>query len=244
MTQNTLSDQLRAAIRGSGLSLYGLAKLCGVDHGQLSRFLRGERSITLETADRIAEELGLRLSRSPALEEPPPAEHRPPPVVSDTGEPASEPAAAPGRADVEAEPPRRTFELTYADARLLFRVIRWRRELAAAPETLPEERQALEALAALLAEQKPARGRSAADVWTAELPLEQCRRLRKVVREFLGASDERLEQEVRELRGEWRADGGRRMRPDEEQEHRKRIKREIRAVNGQTRRALKRIPWR
>ncbi len=253
MTQSTaatLSDQLRAAIRGSGLSLYKLAKRTRVDHGQLSRFLRGERSITLETADRIAEELGLRLARSTEGEAPAPGEPLPAPVTPDTGEPAAAaPSAAPSPqepaelAEVEAEPLRQ-LELSYAGARLLFGVVRWRRELAAEPENRPEQRQALKALAALFAEQKPPRGGSAEDVWTAELPLERCRRLRRVVGEFLAAGDERLEEEMRGLRAEWRIDGGRRLRADEEQEHRRRFKREIRAANGKVRRVRKRIPWR
>ncbi len=177
------------------------------------------------------------LDRQAGDGEPPAA----PPVAPPPQEPPAELAAA-----VEAEPrePLRRLELTYQDARLLFGVVRWRRELAAEPETRPEQRRALKALAALFAEQKPSRGRSAEDVWTAELPLERCRRLRAVVGEFLAARDERLEEEMRGLRAEWRTDGGRRMRPDEEQEHRKRIKRKIRAVNGKARRARKRIPWR
>ena len=57
----TLSDQIRAAIARSG-SLYELAEATGVDRGILSRFARGERTITLATADRLVDALKLRLT--------------------------------------------------------------------------------------------------------------------------------------------------------------------------------------
>ena len=40
---------------------YELAEAAGVDRSVLSRFLAGKRSITLETLDRLAEVLKLRL---------------------------------------------------------------------------------------------------------------------------------------------------------------------------------------
>lgn len=63
----TLSDQLREIIRaelkdGSG-SVYELAKDAGVDRSVLSRFIAGKRTMTLETADRLAELLKLRIER-------------------------------------------------------------------------------------------------------------------------------------------------------------------------------------
>jgi plasmid maintenance system antidote protein VapI len=57
----TLSDQLRAAIGKADLSPYELAQEAGVDRSVLSRFLGGQRTITLETADRLAEVLRLRI---------------------------------------------------------------------------------------------------------------------------------------------------------------------------------------
>lgn len=56
-----LADDLRAAIAASGLSLNELRRRCGVDHGQLSRFVRGERDLTLTNAGRVAGALGLAL---------------------------------------------------------------------------------------------------------------------------------------------------------------------------------------
>ncbi len=52
---------LREAIEASGLPLTELQHRTGVDRSQLSRFLRGERSLTLRSMDLLADELGLRL---------------------------------------------------------------------------------------------------------------------------------------------------------------------------------------
>ena len=61
-----IEDQLRAAIRNSDVTRYRLAKLSGVSEGQLSRFVmdKGDprhRTLTLPSAARIAEVLGLEL---------------------------------------------------------------------------------------------------------------------------------------------------------------------------------------
>ena len=58
----SLSDQLRAMIEKQGGSVYELAKDAEVDRSVLSRFLAGKRTITLETADRLAARLHLRLT--------------------------------------------------------------------------------------------------------------------------------------------------------------------------------------
>jgi transcriptional regulator with XRE-family HTH domain len=68
-----LVEQIRAAIRASGLSLNRLAQASGVDTGQLSRFMRGERNITVASAERVCTALGLRLVGGDA---PPPAKKR------------------------------------------------------------------------------------------------------------------------------------------------------------------------
>jgi plasmid maintenance system antidote protein VapI len=56
-----LAEQLRRAIHESGLSPYRVATDAGVDRAVLSRFLRGERGLNLDTASRICELLELRL---------------------------------------------------------------------------------------------------------------------------------------------------------------------------------------
>ena len=57
----SLSDQLREWFAAAGPSVYELARDAGVDRSVLSRFLAGKRTITLETADRLAVVLKLRL---------------------------------------------------------------------------------------------------------------------------------------------------------------------------------------
>jgi len=57
-----LVEQLRNAIRASGESLNQLGERCGVGRDRLSRFLRGQRDLTLEAAEKIAEALGLQLT--------------------------------------------------------------------------------------------------------------------------------------------------------------------------------------
>ncbi len=56
-----MTEQLRIAIRDSGLSLNQLGIQSGVSAGQLSRFMRGERVLTLPAAEKIVTALGLRL---------------------------------------------------------------------------------------------------------------------------------------------------------------------------------------
>lgn len=60
--RNTISYQLRRAIEArSDLTTYALGKAAGVSPAVISRFLSQERGLTLETADRLALALGLRL---------------------------------------------------------------------------------------------------------------------------------------------------------------------------------------
>jgi antitoxin component HigA of HigAB toxin-antitoxin module len=55
-------DQLRQAIGGCGVSLNQLAKATGVHRAQLSRFLRGERTLTLTAVAKLCAHLGLQLA--------------------------------------------------------------------------------------------------------------------------------------------------------------------------------------
>lgn len=62
----SLSDQVRQAIRTSGLTPYRIAKETGVSEPTLSRFLNGG-TIRLALVDRIAELLGMRIvTKAPA----------------------------------------------------------------------------------------------------------------------------------------------------------------------------------
>jgi transcriptional regulator with XRE-family HTH domain len=74
-----LIEQLRQAIRESGLALAEIARRCGkdteghlrIDHTQLSRFVRRERSLAFESAALVASALGLRLVKEEVAEEKP-----------------------------------------------------------------------------------------------------------------------------------------------------------------------------
>jgi transcriptional regulator with XRE-family HTH domain len=70
-TDLPLVAQLRQAIRESGLSLNEIGRRTGVSQGQLSRFLRGDRTLTLPAAARVCVYFGLELCRprKPAGEE-------------------------------------------------------------------------------------------------------------------------------------------------------------------------------
>ena len=57
----SLSEDLRLAIRKSGKSVYQIAKAANVSQIVVSRFLSGERDIRMETADRLAEVLDVKL---------------------------------------------------------------------------------------------------------------------------------------------------------------------------------------
>jgi transcriptional regulator with XRE-family HTH domain len=54
-------DRLRQAIRGCGKSLNQIGKQAKIDHSRLSRFMRGERDLTLDAAGRLCEVLGIEL---------------------------------------------------------------------------------------------------------------------------------------------------------------------------------------
>jgi transcriptional regulator with XRE-family HTH domain len=61
----TLADQLRQAIRRSGKTRYRIARESGVAEAVLSRFVRGERDMKLDTANKLSEALGLRVELKP-----------------------------------------------------------------------------------------------------------------------------------------------------------------------------------
>jgi len=56
-----LSAQLRAHVRGSGLSMLAVARGSEIDPAALSRFLSGERGLRLDALDRLTAFLRLRL---------------------------------------------------------------------------------------------------------------------------------------------------------------------------------------
>lgn len=54
---------VRKAIHESGLSRYEISKQTGVEESVLSRFVSGERSMNLDTLDRLRSVLKLELKR-------------------------------------------------------------------------------------------------------------------------------------------------------------------------------------
>lgn len=63
--RSTITEQLRAAIRQAekrGVSRYRMAQISQVSQAQISRFMAGDIAPKLETAERIAEAIGNRLS--------------------------------------------------------------------------------------------------------------------------------------------------------------------------------------
>ncbi len=101
--RHTLSYQLREIIDSRGLSAYAAAKLAEVDPGVVSRWMNGQRDIRMETADRLALALGLRIVETPGSRSmrsrpaspgrPPARPSRPAPPVSEdtTADPLKEP---------------------------------------------------------------------------------------------------------------------------------------------------------
>jgi DNA-binding phage protein len=61
MNMASFSDQVRQAIDQCGMTRYAIAKATGLTEGALSRFMSGERDMTLRTLERIAPLIGVRL---------------------------------------------------------------------------------------------------------------------------------------------------------------------------------------
>lgn len=59
--QVDLGDQLRAAFSESGMSRFELANRSGVPYSGVHRFIGGDRDLTLASASRLADVLGLEL---------------------------------------------------------------------------------------------------------------------------------------------------------------------------------------
>jgi transcriptional regulator with XRE-family HTH domain len=57
-----LSDQLRQAIADSGITRYRISKATGINEAALGKFFHGERGLSLESIDKLAEFLKLELT--------------------------------------------------------------------------------------------------------------------------------------------------------------------------------------
>lgn len=56
-----ITDQVRGAIENCGMTRYELSKRTGVAQSVLSRFATGERSLNLESLDKLAKVLGWKM---------------------------------------------------------------------------------------------------------------------------------------------------------------------------------------
>lgn len=57
----TIHEQFRNAINKDGRTGYALAQASGIDASVLSRFMRGERGLNLDTAERLCQVLGVEV---------------------------------------------------------------------------------------------------------------------------------------------------------------------------------------
>ncbi len=60
-TKQKLTDQLRGAVADSGRTLGEFSRDTGIDKSALSRFVNGERGLSMESLDTIGDYLGLRV---------------------------------------------------------------------------------------------------------------------------------------------------------------------------------------
>jgi hypothetical protein len=58
-----IAEQLKAAVAGSGLSVYAVAKGSKISEPVLHRFMHGERTLRLDTAAKLAAFFEMRLTR-------------------------------------------------------------------------------------------------------------------------------------------------------------------------------------
>ncbi|MEK6247673.1 MAG: helix-turn-helix domain-containing protein [Planctomycetales bacterium] len=56
-----VSDQIREAIQSSGLTVYRMAQLAEIEKSTLSRFLSGERGLSMSALDRLGGLLDLEI---------------------------------------------------------------------------------------------------------------------------------------------------------------------------------------
>jgi transcriptional regulator with XRE-family HTH domain len=61
--QDGFADQLRAAIENCGKSRYQISKETGVPQDSLSRFVSGDRGLSMESIEQLFENLGLKISK-------------------------------------------------------------------------------------------------------------------------------------------------------------------------------------
>ena len=96
-----LTREIRQAIAEDGRNLNALAVDAGVDQAAVRRFMSRERSLSLESADRLAVALGLSLVRKSRPRKAGPSQT---PSAHATSQPEPEPDDVRGEGAAEAEP--------------------------------------------------------------------------------------------------------------------------------------------
>ena len=56
-----ITERIQEAIRSAAMSRYAISKATGIDQGLLCRFLKGQSSLSFETADKVLDALGLEI---------------------------------------------------------------------------------------------------------------------------------------------------------------------------------------
>lgn len=59
--RKTLSEELREAVERSGVTRYAIWQETGIDQGTLSKFMAGNRGLSIESIDKLADLLGLHI---------------------------------------------------------------------------------------------------------------------------------------------------------------------------------------
>ena len=62
----SLSDELRQAVEQSEVSRYSIWQQTGIDQGTLSKFMAGDRGLSIESIDKLADLLGLHICTADA----------------------------------------------------------------------------------------------------------------------------------------------------------------------------------
>lgn len=65
MKAKPLTEQIRKAIDGSGMTRYAIGKATGIDQATLSRFMSGKAGLSLPNLDKIGQLLRLQLTSAP-----------------------------------------------------------------------------------------------------------------------------------------------------------------------------------
>lgn len=63
-TMKSMTEVIRQAVLDSGLPLQQIAEAAGIERASLSRFVREERTLRLDMADKLADYFGLELKRT------------------------------------------------------------------------------------------------------------------------------------------------------------------------------------